>query len=69
MDTEITFKNLDMKTVGKYLAIHMTKEEQRKMNIVSCVPDREGETKGGKVKKVTIAYLDTEYVESYRRRR
>ena len=25
--------------------------------------DREGETKGGKVKKVTIAYLDIEYVE------
>ena len=46
METKVTFKNVDMETVGKYLAIHMTKEEQKKLNIVSCIPDREGETKG-----------------------
>ena len=63
MDTKVSFKNIDMETVGKYLAIHMTKEEQKKLNIVSCIPDREGETKGGTCRKVTIAYLDTDYVQ------
>ena len=43
METKVTFKNLDMESVGKYLAIHMTIEEQKKLIIVSCIPDREGE--------------------------
>jgi hypothetical protein len=29
--------------VAKYLAVNMTKEEQRRENITSCIPDRVSE--------------------------
>ena len=60
METKLTFDNVDMKTVGKYLAINMSKKEQKSLNIVSCIPTREGEAEG-KCRSVTMAYLDSDF--------
>ena len=62
METEVEYKNLDIKMVAKYLAVNMTKEEQRKENIISCIPDRLTELEGTGRKKVGMAYLDSDFI-------
>ena len=62
MESEVKFDDVDIKDVAKYIAISMSQEDQRKLSIISCIPDRvvelEGEVKG----EVGMAYLDSEYL-------
>ena len=62
MESEVKCDDVDIKDVAKYIAISMSQEDQRKLSIISCIPDRvvelEGEVKG----EVGMAYLDSEYL-------
>ena len=53
-ETEVEYKNIDYKKLGKYLAIHMTPEEITKDSLQSVVP------KKVKPNRVTIAFLDSD---------
>ena len=53
-ETEIVFKDINYRNLGKYLAVHMTPEEISKDNLQSVVPTKV------KPNKVTIAFLDSD---------
>jgi hypothetical protein len=62
METEVEFLNVDIKMVGKYLAVNLTKDEQSKQNIISCLPDRVTELEETGRERVNVAYLDNDYI-------
>ena len=62
METTMEFENVDMREIAKYLAINMSKEDQRNLHIISCIPDRVVELEGTARGNVGMAYLDTEYI-------
>ena len=52
--------NVDVKELGKYIAIVYVKDEIEKLNIKSCIPSRRVYLDGKTRKKPGIAYLDTD---------
>ena len=39
MESEVKFDYVDIKEVAKYIAINMSKEDQRRLNNIFCIPD------------------------------
>ena len=56
----MSFENIDYIEVGKYLAVSYEREELKKANVISCIPNRNVETEGRARRKPGIAYLDTD---------
>ena len=53
-ETEVTFDDMDFRSLGKYLAIHLTQEEISKNSLKSVIPNKV------KPNKASIAFLDTD---------
>ena len=64
METEVEFLSVDKKKmVAKYLAVNLTEDEQRKQYIISSIPDRVTELEGFGRERVSMAYLDKDYIK------
>ena len=64
METEVEFLSVDKKKmVAKYLAVNLTEDEQRKQNIICCIPDRVTELEGFGRERVSVAYLYNDYIK------
>ena len=61
MNTDISFCNIDIRYMAKYLYIMYSREVLVKCKIVSCIPKRQTEIDGTAKTKPTIAYLDSDY--------
>ena len=46
MESEVEFENVEINEVAKYLAINLSKDDQRLLNIISCIPDGVVELEG-----------------------
>ena len=46
-----------------FLTVNLTKDEQRKQNIISCISDRFTALEGFVRERVSVAYLDNDYIK------
>ena len=61
MDTSLELENLDFKEVVKYLVVSCDIGDFQKVNIVSCLPNRQVEIEGTARNRLTLAFLDSDY--------
>jgi hypothetical protein len=57
-ETDVSFKDIDYKLVGKFLAVHLSPEEIARNNLISVIPKRKKSGTGGP--KPEMAYLDSD---------
>ena len=57
-ETDVSFKDIDYKQIGKFLAVHLTLEEIARNNLISVIPKRKKSGRGGP--KPGMAYLDSD---------
>ena len=51
-----------MVEVAKYQSINISKDQQTRLNIISCIPDRNVELEDNAKRKFTMAYLDPDHI-------
>ena len=61
MNSDVTFCNIDVCYMAKYLNIMYTREVLAKCNVISCIPRRQTEIDGISRAKPGIAFLDSYY--------
>ena len=59
IDTDLARENVDIKEIGKYLAVMCDTELLRNHNVVSSIPRRQAVVEGRARRTPTLAYLDS----------